>query len=542
MKQYGSAEEAGGGQHVGYSDDEGSVVLQSTKTPVCAACRTRESKIWWKAPKGLQTNVLCDTCGTNWRKYADLSVRPWREESLPKTKAIEKREGTPLAGPSAKRAKTSTSAQSTPPPVPPANAPQIRCVACHKYGSLGKVLQCKQCGLRVHAGSYGASPDAANLDSWICDLCRNLETEENCVNSNCLLCPKDAKQERASPDSASPSVQQPQDNYLRARKPTEGQGWAHVLCAVFTPDLVFTDAARLRLVEKISLIPRRQWLTACAICNEVDGSVIKCSDCPKEFHVSCAWGQGYRFGFEIQQVKGSRQNMTTMVTFNDRTGCMNHIVSCKEHDRSRRELLEICETNEEGKTALQVYCQSYKQVPVKDVHGLLRKARRLDQILGIKSEGPNGAAHTPPPTTAPMSSSSSFAATEQISDRLNNTSISASNSDTNTNTGISSNNTSNEPHCGICKTKYSPMFYRMPASLRASPASTVTAAASTATVTLASASAAVGAGSVSAAGSGNAPPNQYCCHRCHYQMKEEGVIAPAITGHGSVGAGDVMVL
>lgn len=82
----------------------------------------------------------------------------------------------------------------------------------------------------------------------------------------------------------------------------------------------------------------------------------------------------------------------------------------------------------------------------------------------------------------------------------------------------------------------------MPASLRASPASTVTAAASTATVTLASASAAVGAGSVSAAGSGNAPPNQYCCHRCHYQMKEEGVIAPAITGHGSVGAGDVMVL
>lgn len=107
MKQYGSAEEAGGGQHVGYSDDEGSVVLQSTKTPVCAACRTRESKIWWKAPKGLQTNVLCDTCGTNWRKYADLSVRPWREESLPKTKAIEKREGTPLAGPSAKRAKVS---------------------------------------------------------------------------------------------------------------------------------------------------------------------------------------------------------------------------------------------------------------------------------------------------------------------------------------------------------------------------------------------------------------------------------------------------
>jgi hypothetical protein len=45
----------------------------------------------------------------NWRKYADLNVRPVREESLAsaKNKSIEKREGTPLGGTAAKRAKVS---------------------------------------------------------------------------------------------------------------------------------------------------------------------------------------------------------------------------------------------------------------------------------------------------------------------------------------------------------------------------------------------------------------------------------------------------
>ena len=86
--------------------------------PSCGACRTRESETWWKAPKGLPTSVLCDGCGQSWRKYADLNVRPIREDVPPppaaapppaaKAKTAEnKREGTPLAAPSAKRAKVS---------------------------------------------------------------------------------------------------------------------------------------------------------------------------------------------------------------------------------------------------------------------------------------------------------------------------------------------------------------------------------------------------------------------------------------------------
>jgi hypothetical protein len=104
-RQYKSIAEANDGQRVGHADDDSSIIAQPSKTPSCGACRTRESKTWWKAPKGLPTNILCDTCGSNWRKYADLNVRPLREESLPLTKVREKREGTPLAGPSTKRAR-----------------------------------------------------------------------------------------------------------------------------------------------------------------------------------------------------------------------------------------------------------------------------------------------------------------------------------------------------------------------------------------------------------------------------------------------------
>lgn len=76
-------------------EEEGSIVMEPPRNVSCGACRTRESDVWWKAPKGLPTSVLCDNCGLSWRKYADLNVRPMREETLVKAKPGDKREGTP---------------------------------------------------------------------------------------------------------------------------------------------------------------------------------------------------------------------------------------------------------------------------------------------------------------------------------------------------------------------------------------------------------------------------------------------------------------
>ncbi|OCH85881.1 hypothetical protein OBBRIDRAFT_890870 [Obba rivulosa] len=394
-------------------DEEGSVVREPRSNVSCGACRTRESDTWWKAPKGLPSGVLCDNCGLSWRKYADLNVRPVREEVLAKTKAGDKREGTPLNGPSVKRAKTLSSATATPPPNGPSPAaPQLRCLACQKNGPVGKVLRCRQCQFRAHAGACGVVTDPSTVESWVCELCQNEKTLEASLNPECLLCP------RARKDAKRKTIYPPPDSYLRACKPTEGQAWVHVVCSVFMPEVVYSDASRLRLVEGISTIPQYRWTNKCTLCDADEGAVVRCAECPAEFHVSCAWRQGHKFGFEMQQVKASRRDTTTMVDFNDDTGCMVPLIICKGHTNHRRELYEICDTNEFGETALQVYCRNYKQVPVAGSHGLLRKARRLDNVLSA-----NG------------------------NDALSSVSVDEANS------------SDPDPKCHRCHTEYSPIFH-----------------------------------------------------------------------------------
>jgi len=241
-------------------------------------------------------------------------------------------------------------------------------------------LKCKKCEFRAHAGSCGAVVDPSAVESWLCDVCENEVTSEASLIPDCLLCPRPVKDGKNTVPPAPP------DSYLHARKPTESQGWAHVLCSVFMPEITFTDASRLHLVEGASTISRHRWATKCSICGDVQGAVIRCCDCNKEYHASCAWRQGYKFGFEIQPVKSTRRDTTITTTFKGESGCMNAIVSCREHDHSRRDIYDICETNEGGETALQVYCQAYKQAAVTQAHGLLRKARRLDHILNIRSD------------------------------------------------------------------------------------------------------------------------------------------------------------
>lgn len=120
-------------------------------------------------------------------------------------------------------------------------------------------------------GSCGALVDPEDIDKWLCDICKNDETQEAAVvnessfllsyaadgilqNPQCLLCPRPA----SSPPEQS-FLGPPPDSFLRAYKPTEGQGWTHALCSVFIPEITFTDASRLRLVEGVSTITHHRW-------------------------------------------------------------------------------------------------------------------------------------------------------------------------------------------------------------------------------------------------------------------------------------------
>jgi hypothetical protein len=105
---------------------------------------------------------MCDQCGISWRKYGD--IRSGRIEEPKKSNGIDKRENTPQ--PPVKRTKVCTklvqqgigtdyhllqvsiSRGPSPPPAPR----QHICCCCKKSGPVGRVVQCGQCGVQVHAG------------------------------------------------------------------------------------------------------------------------------------------------------------------------------------------------------------------------------------------------------------------------------------------------------------------------------------------------------------------------------------------------------
>ncbi|KAJ1306572.1 hypothetical protein OPQ81_007573 [Rhizoctonia solani] len=352
------------------SDDESSVYGFGGDVPrqVCGACRSKESAVWWKAPRGLPTEVMCDQCGISWRKYGD--IRSGRIEEPKKGNGIDKRENTPQ--PPVKRTKVSMSRGPSPPPAPR----QHVCCCCKKSGPAGRVVQCAQCGVQVHAAVYGVTEEEAAAETWLCELCQNEKSQESSLNPNCLLCPRTPNDALQSKQNALAST------ILRLSKPTEGRGWVHTLCSVFVPETSFTDASRLRLVEGISSVSDTRWASACSICRQEGGAVVSCaSGCGAQFHVSCAWMAGHTFGFEVRQSKNSRRDPATIVDFRGEVGVLKALIRCKAHPTATRPSFDICSLNTNGESALQVYCRTYKQVSVSHSYGLLRKAKRLDTLL-----------------------------------------------------------------------------------------------------------------------------------------------------------------
>lgn len=58
----------------------------------------------------------------------------------------------------------------------------------------------------------------------------------------------------------------------------------------------------------------------CSLCKKNVGACIKCEDCARYFHVSCAWTAGYKFAFEIGQPKKKLGKDVQTVTFKDGEG------------------------------------------------------------------------------------------------------------------------------------------------------------------------------------------------------------------------------
>ncbi|KAL7103788.1 hypothetical protein ACP275_08G200800 [Erythranthe tilingii] len=146
----------------------------------------------------------------------------------------------------------------------------VLCAVCESTDGdpTDPIVLCDGCDLMVHATCYGHPFTAGIPDGdWFCAQC--LETKSGAKSAPkkaCCLCPVAGG----------------------ALKPTTDGRWAHLVCAIYVPEVFFADAMGREGID-CSKVLKRRWSRKCYICETKNGCAVDCSEskCALSFHVSC---------------------------------------------------------------------------------------------------------------------------------------------------------------------------------------------------------------------------------------------------------------
>ncbi|KAG0234629.1 putative PHD type zinc finger protein with BAH domain-containing protein [Actinomortierella wolfii] len=359
----------------------------------CAHCGATKTSVWRRAPgeaEGEQQTprVYCNDCGNDWVRYVTLPPIP---ESMKEGRKGRSRDnfaknqnnssaasparnenGTPIQkrkrGEGKLTRKRTKGEYSQEPTRSPSPIPDRPCAVCNCFGEEDEVLlRCQECYLTVHHDCYGVPEEMSLSKSWQCDTCLNNLNPTVSTTYKCVLCSKTSCKENP-----------------QALKRTTGNNWAHILCAVWIPEVKVADVNLLSPIESIGKIRQERWKQICSICKERSGACITCSDgCKRVFHVSCARDAGYEIAFEMQPAPKST-----------RGGLMVPVVLCPQNHSEEevteedRKLIHIRDQPdaETDLNALMTYVRYYKQCDT-SVSSAMRKCRLLMSLNpGLGSE------------------------------------------------------------------------------------------------------------------------------------------------------------
>ncbi|OAA34556.1 bromodomain and PHD finger-containing protein [Metarhizium rileyi] len=142
--------------------------------------------------------------------------------------------------------------------------PDSKCAICDDGDceNTNAIVFCDGCNLAVHQECYGVPfiPEG----QWLCRKCqlcgRGIPT--------CIFCP----------------------NTDGAFKQTNSSKWAHLLCAMWVPEVSLGNHTFMEPVMDVEKVPKTRWKLSCYICRQKMGACIQCSNknCYQAFHVTCA--------------------------------------------------------------------------------------------------------------------------------------------------------------------------------------------------------------------------------------------------------------